>query len=241
MLHHLHTLACKTGLTTTRCPVCGVMISGEGTTLCQTCAEELRQRTTGYCIQCGIFFGDQDAPPTICAECRHTPPPWETLHFHGPYSGILRKMILRYKFKGNFGWTRLLAHLASSAFRAKDTITPDIIVPVPLHPRRLLKRGFNQSLEIARALGEQLEVPVLTDGLTRTRHTPPQTRLGRTARQHNIKDAFQAHPDRITDKTILLLDDVYTTGSTLSECARTLKRAGATRVDVLVLARAQER
>lgn len=240
MFRSLHTLARTLGLTVARCPVCGLMTAGLDGELCPTCAEELAPRTTGYCPQCGEVFGDENAPPTQCAACRHDPPPWDILHFYGTYSGPLRQMILGYKFNGNFGRTKLLAKLARKAFRRDEARMPDIVIPVPLHPRRLLKRGFNQSLEISRTLGKDLDIPILPNGLTRTRHTRPQTRLGRTARQRNIKGAFVANHAAIQDRTVLLVDDVYTTGSTLSECARTLRRTGAAEVNVLVLARAQE-
>lgn len=115
----------------------------------------------------------------------------------------------------------------------------DAVVPVPLHPRRLRWRGFNQSQELARAAARRIGAELLHRALERTRETIPQTELSGSERKENIKDAFYAESGQIAGKRLLLVDDVLTTGATLEECARTLKRAGAASVDVLVLARAR--
>ncbi len=134
----------------------------------------------------------------------------------------------------------MLSDMATAAFERSSVRMPDVIVPVPLHTKRLLWRGFNQSTELARALGKALNRPVPVKGLTRIRHTPPQTRLGLKERQNNIRNAFEADADTVRGKVVLVVDDVYTTGSTLNECAQTLLCAGAAGIDVLVLARAQK-
>ncbi|WP_319471262.1 ComF family protein [uncultured Pseudodesulfovibrio sp.] len=229
-----------TGLSEKRCPVCSALMASGTGPVCPECAESMRPRTGGYCTKCGEMFGSNTDTPTICAACRLDPPQWDTLHFHGRYDGVLRDMILSYKFNGGLGKTRLLSNMAVAALQRSNFRTPDLIVPVPLHTKRLQWRGFNQSTELARALGRTLHRPVPKTALTRVRHTPPQTRLGLKERQSNIKNAFAADPDKVNGKVILMVDDVYTTGSTLGECTRTLRRAGAAGVDVLVLARAQQ-
>lgn len=240
MFRRLTALAGQIGLTARRCPCCGTVIHTPRGVLCATCAEAMRPRTGGYCPGCGHMSGREDAPPTLCPECRTDPPPWDRLHFHGLYSGPLRDLILSYKFSNVFGHTRLLATMADQAFAIGSKRVPDVIIPVPLHRKRLNWRGFNQSVEISRIVSKKLDKPLLRNGLSRTRNTPPQTRLARKERQVNIKDAFTADREQVGGKTVLLIDDVYTTGATLRECARTLKRAGAAGVDVLVLARAQQ-
>lgn len=190
--------------------------------------------------------GDHDpqGPATICAECRLDPPPWDRLFFHGPYSGSLRDLIIDFKFHGGLHRTRLLISLASEAYRrgtadaVRSMALPDLIVPVPLHPRRIRERGYNQSLELARGLGVALGRPVAGDALARVRHTAPQMSLDKGQRRENIRDAFAADAGQVRGRTALLVDDVYTTGATLTECARTLRRAGAAGLDALVLARA---
>ncbi|MEZ7197963.1 ComF family protein [Pseudodesulfovibrio karagichevae] len=237
MFRPVLTLARRLGLRAGRCAVCGAVTPDGGRPLCPACAEALPPRTGGLCPACGELSGREEDPPSLCPECRADPPPWDELYFHGQYAGVMRRLILGYKFHNRFERNRLLGALGVRAFTARQGRVPDAVVPVPLHDRRLVWRGFNQSLEIARALARHVDRPLLVHGLTRTRNTPPQTRFGLKERQANIKGAFAADPALVKGRRLLLVDDVYTTGSTLRECARTLKRAGCTGVDVLVLAR----
>lgn len=238
MLRRIRLVARAIGLSARRCPACGAVVHSPEAVLCPECTQAMRPRTGGYCPGCGHMSGRENDPPSLCPECRRTPPPWSRLHFHGTYEGPLRELILGYKFNGGFGYARLLANMAECAFNDNGEHTPDVIVPVPLHHKRLLWRGFNQSLEMSRILSKKIGKPLLSHTLIRTRNTAPQTRLGREERRDNIKNAFTADQARIRKKHVLLVDDVYTTGSTLRECARTLKRAGAAEINVLVLARA---
>jgi len=239
MFQPVQDLVRRLGLRAGRCAVCGAILPHGDSHLCAACAGDLPLRTSGLCPACGVMSGREEAPPSLCPECRSAPPPWDELYFHGPYAGIMRRLILGYKFRNRFERNRLLSALAVSAFAARSVHLPDAVVPVPLHDRRLVWRGFNQSLEIARGLARHVDRPLLVHGLTRTRNTPPQTRFGLKERQANIKGAFAANPALVKGKRLLLVDDVYTTGSTLRECTRTLKRAGCAGVDVLVLARTQ--
>ena len=238
MLALLRTLAERTGLAASRCPLCGKLTYGEPGAPCEPCARSLSPRTGGFCPKCGEIFGDDDARPETCPDCLHTPTPWGQFMFHSVYAGTLRDLILAHKFNRSFSHARLMARLAGETFARHAARVPDGVVPVPLHRRRLAWRGFNQSTELGRAIGRELSVPVMDRALSRTRHTPPQTRLDHSERQANIKDAFAADASLVRGKQLLLVDDVCTTGATLRECARTLNRAGAAGVDVLVLARA---
>jgi len=114
-------------------------------------------------------------------------------------------------------------------------------VPVPLHSSRLRSRGYNQALELAQPLAKALRIPLLRDALQRTRATSAQTELTALARRRNVRGAFAARFDGEVPKCIAVLDDVFTTGATLAECARVLKRAGVERVDVWAMARAPAR
>jgi ComF family protein len=114
----------------------------------------------------------------------------------------------------------------------------DLIVPVPLHPWRLWRRRYNQAAMLAVAIAKQADKACIPDALARTRATPSQGRLGRGQRQRNVKGAFQLRrPDAVDGKRVILIDDVLTTGATVEECVRILRRGGAEHVDVLTLAR----
>lgn len=237
-LPFLHRLIGWAGLATARCPVCSRLTHRQEKGVCSECSDKLVARQGGYCTQCGEIFANENEPPMQCGQCRSTPMPWQNLYFHSMYDGPLRELILAYKFRGALGHASLLADMAARTYAQRTDRVPDIIVPVPLHRRRLLWRGFNQSTELSKALGRETGAPVLNAALRRTRYTRPQTRLDISQRHSNIKAAFAAPQDMVTDKDILLVDDVYTTGATLRECARTLMKAGARSIDVFILARA---
>ncbi|MBI5556992.1 MAG: ComF family protein [Deltaproteobacteria bacterium] len=124
----------------------------------------------------------------------------------------------------------------------QDLISPDRIIPVPLHMNRLRQRGFNQSLLLARAFFPDQRNKIIKTALRRQRDTIAQTGLTGLSRRKNLRDAFVVEKkDDVSGKKILLIDDVFTTGTTVNECARVLKQAGAERVDVLTLARVAEK
>ncbi len=117
-------------------------------------------------------------------------------------------------------------------------ILPDVLLPVPLHQLRMMKRGFNQAYELGSYIGKTLEIPLLAASLRRHRHTEAQSGLSRKQRRKNLRGAFYWHGDTHPGRHVALIDDVMTTGTTVSECARVLKNAGAKRVDVWVATRA---
>jgi ComF family protein len=137
-------------------------------------------------------------------------------------------------------WTPPLVELLEVAYSGWGLPPPDLIVPVPLHPRRLRERGFNQSGLLAGEFARRIKAPVSYDALRRKSQTLPQTRLNREERLRNVKGAFEiSDAGKVRGRRILLVDDVFTTGTTLSECARTLKRkGGASEVHALTVTRA---
>jgi ComF family protein len=157
----------------------------------------------------------------------------------GSYEGLLREVILRLKHLSGDGLAELLGELWAEHADAKlRDVHANAIVPVPLHWRRRWKRGYNQSLALARGLAARLRVPCRPSWLRRIRHTPEQTQQTPNARRGNVRGAFRAPAKILPGHTILLVDDVMTTGSTAHEAATALRNAGATRVIVAVLARA---
>lgn len=254
-----------------RCPVCGVLedVDGPGNSedpgakcigsigpdgACAACRAELPQRTEGFCLRCGLIFGVSSEPATLCLDCRIAAPPWENVFFYGPYEGRLKALVLRFKFQSQLGLGEVLHKLLHRALESRNAPDHDLIVPVPLHPRRLRGRGFNQSLELARGLaqgtfggrsGHQSGGTfgrnfgrLAPQALIRVRDTPPQHTLPRAGRMRNLTGAFQADPDRVRGQTVLLVDDILTTGATVRAATMELKRRGAKRVNLVVLARA---
>ncbi len=222
-----------------RCIVCGKPLAfSPGLALCAQCLGRLTPREAGFCPACGLLHGQPDSLPHLCASCLDKPPAWEHMYFHGPYDSLLGELLRAYKFKAALGLGELLQTLAVETFFLREYALPDVIVPVPLHTRRLLHRGYNQSLELGRMLSRRLGRPLAPDGLRRVRATVPQVALERENRLHNVHGAFQASGRVVSSRRVLLLDDVMTTGSTLQECTRVLLLEGASAVDILVLARA---
>ncbi|MFN4226003.1 MAG: ComF family protein [Hyphomonas sp.] len=191
------------------------------------------------CDRCGVPLDYRTGDETWCPACLARPPRWGRARAALVYDEVSRRPVLDLKRSGRrdglpafAGWMRQVGGpLIDMA---------DVIVPVPLHYTRLVTRGFNQSGWLAQALGRAAGKPVLVDALVRIRRTPSQAGLARRARRRNVSGAFRVRrgrEGRIAGAHVLLVDDVLTTGATLSACTRALKRAGARQVDVLVLAR----
>jgi ComF family protein len=157
----------------------------------------------------------------------------------GLYHGILQQIIHAMKYRPVYGLARPLAQLLQHQFEACwAEAAPAVLVPVPLHRRRLRQREFDQALALAWYLSQGVGIPCEAEILRRQRDTKSQVGLNFTERDQNVRGAFEVrHPQSIRGKTVLLIDDVYTTGATVNECARVLQRAGAEWVGVYTLAR----
>jgi ComF family protein len=203
--------------------------------LCRDCLESIRLIEPPVCTVCGQpFHGPQDTGH-MCGECIKNPPSFDTARSVLEFKGSVRTLIHRIKYNDDGYALRALSCLAME-YMLPDHLKPDMVIPVPLHPKRLKKRGFNQSLRLARQIFPH--IPLRMDILTRTLNTKPQTELSMKERLRNVRNAFRAArplPEGV--ETILLLDDVYTTGATVRACAKALKRAGAKEVHVFTVAR----
>ena len=204
---------------------------------CSACRPALRRREAGYCPHCGEPSALTDAPIVPCGSCLQALPPWNDFLFHGLYEGALRELILRGKFGGGLdaleALGRILAELCQKHYEA--SLPPQVIIPLPLHPSRLRERGLDQCLEMARPVARALHVPLRKDLLLRAVATVPQATLDRAERK-KLRQSFSASPE-VNGLRILLLDDVCTTGATLSRATECLLAAGALSVDVAVVAR----
>ncbi len=158
----------------------------------------------------------------------------------GYYEGPLREAIHRWKYEEKLYLTPFFGEKLAEGFRRHwKPGAVDLLIPVPLHPKRLRERGFNQALLLVKALSQQTKIPYSKRLLKKRVPTPPQVKLSGGEREKGVKGSFHIErEDEIEGKTILLVDDVYTTGATVNECSRVLLKAGAERVDVLTLAHA---
>ncbi|GAB4484027.1 MAG: ComF family protein [Thermodesulfovibrionales bacterium] len=170
-----------------------------------------------------------------CSACLKNPPHFSRVAGYGLYEGVLAQAIHQFKFHGKRRLHKPLAHL----LHANELPHADCIVPVPLHITGLRGRGYNQALLLGRSLARFTGMPLYINVLRKTRRTAPQVGLSAKERKANLRGAFAADCI-VAGKRILLVDDVMTTGATANECARTLKKAGAREVGVVVLARAGE-
>lgn len=223
-----------------RCQVCSRVLEGmhHGIMLCSDCTDQLAPRTGGYCAMCARVYALDDESTHLCSDCRLKSVLWDGISFHSVYQGLLRDMIIRYKFNADLGLGNILGSLLYEAASHHPYEYLDWIIPVPLHSKRLQARGFNQSLELSRMLGKKVKIPVLKDALVKIRHTPPQSSMGRKSRLKSLKGVFQVRTDILKNSKVMLVDDIMTTGSTLKECSKVLLEAGAEEIRVTILARA---
>jgi len=233
------------------CRLCGTsLVNISRLPVCEECLSAMRPIAGGVCSVCGerlvspyAFSGDQGEPR--CGLCRRLEPPFTKATAYGSYEGGLRELIHLLKYEQMRPAANVLGRMLAEAVADLEPsfgTTKVLVVPVPLHAGKLRQRGFNQSELIARAAlklkpaGDRLALNA--NLLERRRETQSQTGLTRHQRRENIRGAFTiAKPDQVVEREILLVDDVFTTGTTVSECARLLRRAGAVKVWVATVAR----
>lgn len=213
-----------------RCGGCGAIVD-DVDSFCTDCWRKL-EFLQGGCERCGLPLKGTEAE--TCGACLAQPPRLDRIRAAVAYDDISRSIALRLKY----GRKIALARTMSRYMRPLVGELPSdaLLVPVPLHRRRLWSRGFNQSAIVARELSRRTGIPVAVDALRRTRATPPLKGMGMRQRRRTVAGAFRSTMD-LRGQTVILVDDVLTTGSTANACARVLKRAGAGRVDLVSWAR----
>lgn len=218
------------------------MIIHTGKSFCSECYKAVEPITVPFCERCGLPF--TTGPLHVCGRCFRREPAFHRARAWAYYDRTGRSLqplstaIQRFKYQRDLSTGAVLAELAAEHCTL-ETEDYDYILPVPLHLDRLRWRGFNQSLLLAQAIGKKHEIRVDPFLLRRIKPTPPQTQLNERERRANVKGAFTvSEPERLTEQRVLLVDDVFTSGATVEECARTLYQRGAQDVDVFTLARA---
>ncbi len=216
-----------------RCCLCAAAGSGDRE-LCSTCFDQLPE-TDHSCQICAEPIG---APATVCGRCQQRLPYFDRVYAGYRYAQPVDYFVTQLKYGRKPAYARLLAQLLTTRLIAEKCPMPQALVPVPLHSRRLVERGFNQAELMASELSRQFDVSALRSGVWRGRATTSQTSLSADARRKNMSDAFVIDSKRPIPAHVAVVDDVLTTGTTASELAKVLKRHGAERVDIWVAARA---
>jgi ComF family protein len=216
-----------------RCQVCG---RPDAFPLCGPCWLSFPRIRPPVCEVCGRPLRGPPDLRFVCVPCRHRRQGLRVRAF-GRYEGPLREAVHALKYKGRLALAQPLGRALAEVVWTDEALgRADVLVPVPLHPRREAQRGFNQSEELARVLARCTGLPVHR-ALRRVRDTPSQTELGEDERRRNVRGAFEAR-GCVRGLRVVLVDDVVTTGSTLSECATVLRAAGAAEVCAVAVARA---
>lgn len=219
------------------CALCGQPFYQKSTVqVCEKCMERLNFVSRTACVICGRPLISQSLKK--CDDCTQVARLFNCGRGVGVYGGQLKEYILDLKYRGRWDLAEPLGELMGEFLKAHRELLPvDVIVPVPLHMERLAERGYNQAELLARCLGRKARIPLSSANLVRTRATLPQKGLKLKERMGNMSGAFSALiPGDIQGKSVLLVDDIFTTGITANECSKTLLLAGARQVKVLVLA-----
>ena len=204
--------------------------------LCQACARQFVAADSPICTRCGLIFKSRQGEDHLCGDCLASEKPFGMARAAGVCDQSLMSVIHAYKYDGKVQLAGPLSKLLTAVYeRHWQPGAIDLVLPVPLHPARLRKRGFNQAWLLVKSWAAF----AVRDLLQRTRRTPSQTCLGRKERLKNVRGAFTVKdPAIVENRHVLLVDDVYTTGATVQECARILKKCGAAQVDILTVGRA---
>jgi ComF family protein len=225
------------GILPPRCLACGTVV-GDPDALCGRCWSPMTFFAPPWCAVCGLPFPHPMGEGAVCADCARERASWDRARSVMRYDKHSRRLVLGLKHGDR---THLAGALGGWMRRAGGEIldSADFILPVPLHWTRLFARRYNQAGLLAHAIHAAGGPPVAPDWLIRRRRTPSQGRLGAASRERNVRGAFRLRPGlSVAGKNLVIVDDVLTSGATVNECARVLRREGAASVGVLTLARA---
>ncbi len=219
------------------CVLCGLRAKSltSSKAICQVCLAAIQLNGNG-CYQCGISFKSTDGQQK-CGECLKHPKPYHRLIASCHYDFPVNQAISRFKFNQQLHLGKAFAQeLSQRIFTAyQDDELPQLLIPIPLHHKRLAERGFNQSLLIGKTISRKISIPIAANKLIRVKNTPHQIGLKATKRKQNLRNAFAVKSQ--LPKHIALIDDVVTTGSTITEATKQCIKHGAERIDIWCLAK----
>ena len=218
-----------------RCPACGIVTS-DPHSFCVDCWRSLSFLGDPCCVRCGLPFEYAAGEESECGRCLADPPHFDRLRAAVAYGEVARQVALKLKYSGRPGVAETLARFMARHLAPADPKV--VLIPVPLHRWRIWKRGYNQSALIASSLAKSGGLALDLDLLRRVKATPVLRGLGRRERALAVRGAFAIRDKAsLAGKSFILVDDVFTSGATANACARTLKRAGAKRVEIICWAR----
>lgn len=221
------------------CHSCGKKTIEWNKNLCSECIKKIEQRLPPFCIKCGKQLVGEPDMIDSCSDCKK-----DTLYFDRAwsvchYDGIIKELVHNFKYKKTIGLAKEFSDIILN-FMGKYNIAKDaeLVASIPMHPKRLFEREINQSDILAKNIAKRLRLAYTQGLLKKTKYTPLQSKLKRNERIKNLWGSFRIkNGSLVKNKNILLIDDIFTTGSTVNECAKILKKAGARYIEVVTLAR----
>lgn len=225
-----------------RCTSCHALVEDAGM-VCADCWRELEFIASPLCKKCGFPFPYAMEEEALCGTCASEEPRFTLARAALRYNDKSAALISHFKYADRTYAAPLFAKWMTQA-GADCLKDAELLVPVPLHPRRLFARRYNQAALLVQQIGKLTGKPIALQALVRRKHNPPQVSLSQIQRRQNVKNIFSAHPNygkHMAGKHVVLIDDVMTTGATIIECTKAISRAGAASVRVLTLARTAER
>jgi ComF family protein len=223
-----------------QCPCCEKFLEEGRQGFCSDCLSEICWIDPPFCSVCGIPFMSKEIKSHPCGACVNDRKYFTMARALGTFDGSLQGAIHHWKYEGKTHLTPFFAEwMAEGLNRYWEPDSLDLLIPVPLHPQRLRQRGFNQALLLVKELSRRTGLPYQKTILQKKKSTIPQVNLNSVEREKGVRGTFHViGREELLGKSVLLVDDVYTTGATVNECSKVLLRGGAERVDVLTLAHA---
>ncbi len=222
-----------------RCPICEKIVTPKGERICTSCKEKLNYIREPRCFRCSKPIEQEEQE--YCSDCQRGPHHFDQGYAVWVYDEAMKHSVAGYKYRGKKEYAKFYTEEILRGYgNWVSKLAPDALVPVPIHRSKYSERGYNQADILARGIGKELEIPVLSDLLIRNRKTLPQKMLSDKERFRNLKAAFAMNKKRVSSipkqlSRVLLVDDIYTTGSTIEACAQVLKSHGIKEVYFIVL------